>query len=189
MDRDRRSIRLRDFDYGAAGAYFVTLCTVDRACLFGTITGGEMCLNTLGALVEAAWQDTPRLRPNIALDACVVMPNHLHGIVIIETETDAGAGGGVQLRSPARTIGAVVRGFKAATTRQADTPLWQRNYYEHVIRDDRDLDRIRQYIANNPAAWDHDGETRSCRRADRAWVTPQGLPSCAGCGTSGVGRA
>ena len=157
MDRHRRSIRLREFDYAGAGAYFVTLCTVQRACLFGMIVGKEMHPNSLGLLVKAAWRETPLLRTNITLDAFVVMPNHLHGLIIINNEATQ-EGIGIRLRSPAQTLGAAVRGFKAATTRQAGVSLWQRNYYEHIIRDAPSLDRIRHYIADNPAAWDHDGE-------------------------------
>ena len=142
MSLHRRSIRLREFDYAGAGAYFVTICTIQRTCLFGEIVEGEMRLSSLGLLVEEIWRETPLLRPNITLDAFVVMPNHLHGIIVIGDETTQ-EGIGSRLRSPAQTLGATLRGFKAAATKRARRPLWQCNYYEHIIRDDRSLERIR----------------------------------------------
>jgi len=160
----RRSIRLAGRDYAAAGSYFVTICTYDRDLLFGEIIDGCLRPNPLGTIVAREWVKTRQVRPNVGIDARVVMPNHLHGIIVIR---DALRGhqrdGASPLQSPSQTIGAIVRGFKAAATRQIndvrDTPgvtVWQRNYHEHIVRHQRELDRIRAYIATNPSRWDDD---------------------------------
>jgi putative transposase len=160
----RRSIRLKDYDYSQAGAYFVTICT-NKESLFGEIEDGEMRLNQYGSIVHEEWLRTAELRNNIQMDAFVVMPNHMHGIIMI---TDDGRGvlqyaPTKSFRSPSQTIGAIVRGFKSTTTKRINelrgsfgTSVWQRNYYEHVIRDEDDLNRIREYIQNNPLNWDQD---------------------------------
>jgi REP element-mobilizing transposase RayT len=165
----RRSIRLKDYDYTQNGAYYVTICTHGRACLFGEIVDGIMRLNNIGRSVEEEWLHTSDVRPNVALDAFIIMPNHVHGIVVI-TSPGRGVlqyaptnGGPTTFRSPAQTIGAMVRGFKGATTKRINDlrntpgiPVWQRNYYEHIIRNEADLQRIREYIANNPVRWAED---------------------------------
>jgi len=125
-----------------------------------------MVLDDSGRTVMNVWLNTPELRPNVALDKFVVMPTHIHGIVIISER-----GRGVLQyaptgpRSPSQTIGAILRGFKSATTKQINelrnTPgakVLQRNYYEHIIRNDEELNRAREYIANNPAQWETDRE-------------------------------
>jgi len=227
----RRSIRLKGYDYTQPGAYFITICTQGRECLFGEIIDGEMHLNEAGQIVVQTWQDLPNHISNVQLDAFVVMPNHVHGIIII-TERAGGIGAGFK---PARTtmgpgsaggagstagpgsvgagsvgagsepapttttapgpaagsgpttgsgpVGAgsepaptaparsshglpeIVRQFKTFSARRINelrgtpgTPVWQRNYYEHIIRDEFSLSRIRQYIAENPARWDADRE-------------------------------
>jgi REP element-mobilizing transposase RayT len=126
-----------------------------------------MALNDIGRIVDDEWRRTSDVRVEIALDAFVIMPNHLHGIAFIN-EHAKGAGGNVVPRmmrgTGHRSLSSFVSGFKAATTRRVNAigrvmtvPLWQRNYYEHVIRDERDLERIRQYVADNPARWHEDG--------------------------------
>jgi REP element-mobilizing transposase RayT len=173
----RHSIRLKDYDYSQAGAYFVTLCAWQRECLFGDIVDGEMRLNALGQAVLDEWNRTPEIRVQVSLDVSVVMPNHFHGIIAIDGSTFDG--GNVvraycntplpivhnQLRSPSQTIGAIVRGFKSAVTTQINVirqnpncPVWQRNYFERVIRNDAELDRAREYIINNPLKWELDKE-------------------------------
>ena len=166
----RRSIRLQGYDYAEAGAYFVTVCTYNREFLFGEITNGEMRLNEIGQVVIEEWLRTADVRKNIELDAFVVMPNHFHGIVVI-----TGNGRGVlqyaptanqpSLRSPSQTIGAIVRGFKSITTKRINiirntlgVPVWQRNYYEHIIRTEDESNLLREYIVNNPAQWELDEE-------------------------------
>ena len=164
----RRSIRLKGFDYAQSGAYFVTICTKDRECIFGKIVDEEMRLNDKGAIVYAEWLRTTEIRINVITDEFIIMPNHLHGIIMINN------GRGVlqyaptesPFRSPSQTIGAIIRGFKSATTKQINElrgtpgkPVWQRNYFERVIRDEDELNRIREYIIFNPAKWAVDKET------------------------------
>jgi putative transposase len=163
----RRSIRLREYDYAHGGGYFVTICTHGHKCVFGGISRAEMQLNEVGRIVEDEWRRASEIRTEVLLDAFVVMPNHLHGIVFINEHAKR-AGGNVVPRmmrgTGHRSLSALVAGFKAATTRRMNqvlrvpaAPLWQRNYYEHVIRNDEDLGRIRQYVSDNPARWIEDG--------------------------------
>jgi putative transposase len=170
----RRSIRLKGYDYASPGTYFITICTFDRKCIFGEISGRQMKMNAIGQLVMAEWMKTPSIRPNILLGEFVIMPNHLHGLVMIsggqkkpekQYGRDGKIGGrnGEMPRSPSGTIGALVRGFKAAATRcfnefcgTRGNPLWQRNYWEHIVRTEESLNKIRNYIRFNPASWDSD---------------------------------
>ena len=164
---DRRSVRLRHFDYSAPGTYFLTLCTENRECLFGEVIGGEMRLNDLGREVEAEWLRTRQLRRESELDAFVIMPNHLHGIVGIsravrEGEPENASAFGERAK---RSISSMVAGFKAAATARINrmrgtprAPVWQRNFYEHVVRDNDGLAAIRAYIARNPERWSRDAE-------------------------------
>jgi REP element-mobilizing transposase RayT len=170
---NRRSMRLKGFDY-SAGVFFVTLVTANRECVFGDVRNDEMQLNTLGLIVQEEWRRSAEIRPEIHLDAFVVMPNHLHAIVGLATQRDAvGAHGraplpanmGATMFRPARSLGSLVAGFKSAATHRVNTlrrtpnqPLWQRNYYDHVIRNDAELDRIRAYIIENPRRWADDTE-------------------------------
>lgn len=163
----RRSIRLKGHDYSQPGAYFVTVCTQDRACLFGEVTDGEMRLNPAGQLVESGWCAIPDHFPLARLDSFVVMPNHVHGIIVLSNvrATHASPPRHPVLpgrpRGPQRhSIGAIVGSFKSAVTKNINAsrgtpgaPVWQRNYYEHVVRDEGSLNRIRQYILDNPAQW------------------------------------
>jgi putative transposase len=156
--RQRHSIRLQGYNYAQDGAYYITLCTSQRAKLFGQIVDGQMALSDLGRIAEQEWLRTPYVRPNVCLDAFVIMPDHIHAIAVILQCADVTATGG--FRSPSHTLGAIVRGFKAAVTRQANFMaktsglcVWQRNYYEHIVRDEADLNRIRRYIAANPSRW------------------------------------
>jgi REP element-mobilizing transposase RayT len=165
----RRSIRLPGLDYARSGPFFVTICSENRVCLFGDVVNGEMKLNSFGRIVEEEWLRAAQLRPETILDAHVVMPNHFHGIVsILNREAEAadrpGAPSGAPLQRQARSLGALIAQFKATTTRRINelrrrpgSTVWQRNYYEHAIRNARGLERIRNYIAANPALWEHDG--------------------------------
>jgi REP element-mobilizing transposase RayT len=176
----RRSIRLKNYDYSRAGAYFITICTHNRECLFGQIADGEMVLNNAGRIVSGEWRNTPVLRDNIELDEFFVMPNHIHGILMINqpcggvlpyapTNEQSLPDSGVlpyaptKFQSPSKTIGAIIRGYKSSVTKQINiirgqpgVPVWQRNYYERVIRDEKELNYIREYIMNNPSKWDED---------------------------------
>ena len=168
LSRLRRDLRLKGYDYSQAGAYFVTVCTHNRMCLLAAVDDAEMRLSEIGRSVELCWKESPKHFP-VVLDQWLVMSNHLHGIIIIADETPFGA-----LR-PA--LGAIVGAFKSAATkcvnqrrRAPGAPLWQRNFYEHVIRNEADLHRVRQYIVDNPIRWAEDPENpnaiSSRRRAD-----------------------
>jgi REP element-mobilizing transposase RayT len=168
-EHHRRSIRLPGYDYASAGFYFVTVCVRGGKCLLGKVVDGEMRLNEWG---QAAWdcgQGIHEHFPHVALDAFVVMPNHVHAIVALaEREGQVGAQHAAPLQKSkinvaTGSLGAVVRSFKAAVTKQINelrgipgTPFWQRNYWEHIIRDEASLNRIREYIEDNPARWADD---------------------------------
>ncbi len=223
----RRSIRLKGYDYSQPGAYFVTICTQNRECLFGEIRDGEMFLNDAGMMIEKWWLELNKKYPTVETDEYVVMPNHFHGIVVITSrENENGAGDatddvGATLRgrpaggrdpdrgqphrvaptdrpdldrdpdrgqprgdsdaalqpdsgqphrvAPTRpTLGDIMDWFKTMTTNEYirgvkqrgwqpfDRKLWQRNYYEHIVRNERELNAIREYIRNNPANWSLD---------------------------------
>ncbi len=156
----RRSIRLRGHDYAAGGAYFVTLCVANHRPLFGTVVNGRMALNDVGRAASACWRQIPAHFPQVALDEWVIMPDHVHGIIVMSGD-GVGGGRGERFFAPAgrphgtsRTLGSIVRGFKIGLTKSlgGDAP-WQRNYYDIIIRDARALENIRQYIRDNPAHW------------------------------------
>jgi REP element-mobilizing transposase RayT len=172
----RRSIRLKSHDYSRAGAYFITICTQDRACLFGEIANGEMRLNDAGRMVVEEWIKTAEIRIEIESGEYVAMPNHFHAILWISD-----GGRGTARRAPtverfgkpvAGSIPTIIRSFKSAVTKRINesrnTPgmlVWQRNYYEHIIRNDESLNHIRQYIADNPANWETDNENPNMANA------------------------
>jgi putative transposase len=158
----RRSIRLRDFDYRSTAAYFVTIVSHGRNAIFGHVGDGTVALTPLGRTIAGCWQAIPAHFPHASLDEVILMPNHLHGIVLL-AGVDGGAATGARMASG--SLGAVVRSFKAASTRQAKVvnlslggPLWQRGYYERVIRNDRELDALRAYVRENPLKWGQDAE-------------------------------
>ncbi|MCL5962645.1 MAG: hypothetical protein M1358_25600 [Chloroflexi bacterium] len=282
IERHRRSIRLKGFDYTQPGAYFVTICSLNRECLLGEIVNGEMQISECGFIVRKTWENLPQHYINVALDAFVVMPNHVHGIIVLLDEpnpvgaglkpapgdgaldkgaglkpaptsngpldtaagskpapTDDGStalakgnprglsndyppylarhhlaastitgtnrltaivGAGLKpapttydLTGAAETESAIrgeavgrhglpeiVRAFKTFSARRvneyrqsAGVPVWQRNYYEHVIRNDQALDRIREYIQSNPLRWQLDSENPLARGKDEfdEWLT------------------
>jgi len=199
----RRSIRLRDYDYSDAGAYFVTICAQNRDWDFGEIIDGEMRLNELGRVVEACWRAIAGNFPTVKLDAWVIMPNHLHGIILItnsitsvgakqgspalpafgrneyksEAEKDYQGEAGETCFAPTKplhgtlpgtksgSLGAIVQNFKSVSSRKVNklrqrpgSPVWQRNYYERVIRSENELKRAREYIVNNLMEWGLDKE-------------------------------
>ncbi len=212
----RQSIRLPGYDYSQNGGYFITVCTQNRNCLFGGIVDRQMQLNDAGQTARQCWQAIPEHFPCVSCDRFIIMPNHIHGILLINNARQAnirpnagavagakdfsgadvgardfsgadvgakdfsgadvgakdfsGADVGAKDFSPLRgkrpcgtskTIGSIVRGFKIGVTKwmRQNTPvrnIWQRNYYEHVIRNEDELNRIRQYIIDNPLRWDTD---------------------------------
>ena len=160
----RRSIRLQNHDYSQPGAYFVTICTYERECLFGHIQDGAINYTIFGEIVCQEWSRSETIRQEIHIDVYVVMPNHIHGIVVI-THSDGivGAHGRAPLHRSPRSLGSFIAGFKSVVTRRINqtrgtpgSPVWQRNYYEHVIRSEDELLRTRKYILNNPARWFED---------------------------------
>lgn len=171
----RRSIRLKDYDYSEAGAYFVTICTHARECRLGEIVQDEMMLSEAGRIVEFVWQRLPFFFSNVETDAFVVMPNHVHGIVVIVGAKQRADSQGNIIDDPAalplrhgtlpHSLPAIVQNIKSVTTKRINQmrgmkgePVWQRNYYEHIIRNERGLDAIRKYIEDNPLQWTLDAE-------------------------------
>ena len=159
----RRSIRLKGFDYSEPGAYFVTVVSRNRELLFGEVWDGELRLNDTGRVVQAAWYDLSNHFAELSLDAFVVMPNHVHGIIELHVPGRAGLKPAPTKISPG--LFEVVRAFKTFSARSVNklrgtqgSAVWQRNYYEHVIRVETELDRIREYITNNPTQWEIDRE-------------------------------
>lgn len=190
----RRSIRLQGYDYSQAGAYFVTIVAWQRECLFGEIVDGEMRLNDAGNIVQWEWLELPKRLRYIELGAFFVMPNHFHGILIfretagatrqgltiaasgktsLHIETTDGTDGSPLPRGPKpASLGAVMSQFKSRVTKRLwkipslnSTPIWQRNYHDRIIRDEREMDAIWRYIEANPSAWEEDEENP--RRAKR----------------------
>lgn len=165
---NRRSIRLKRYDYSQKGAYFVTICTQNRECVFGEIINGEMHLNGAGDMVERWWCELENKFKNIGLDKHVVMPNHFHGIVIIvgadlRVCPSMGKHTGLPLHRMVQwfktmTTNEYIHGVKQNPNVPIDKRLWQRNYYEHVIRNEEDLNGIREYIITNPLRWAIDKE-------------------------------
>jgi len=160
----RHSIRLKGYDYSQAGAYFVTIVAWQREMIFGVIVEGEMVLNEFGEIVSEKWQWLESHYPFVELGVWVVMPNHFHGILVIH---DDRRGGSRSAPTPTKRkpLGGLIGAFKTVSTKHInllrDTEgqvVWQRNYYEHIIRDEREMDRITRYIESNPAAWAKDAE-------------------------------
>ena len=167
---------MKGYDYARSGAYFTTICTQNRACLFGEIINGEMRLNDAGRMIEKWWNELNRKFPNAKTDELVVMPNHMHGIIMITVgadlrvcphtggaQNDEGAHTGAPLQEMIQWFKTMatneyIRGVKTSDWPSFDSRLWQRNYYEHIIRNDNELDKIREYIVNNPLQWELDTE-------------------------------
>ncbi len=167
----RRSVRLRGWDYARPGAYFVTVCTTQRQHLFGEVVAGEMRLNALGRLVDSVWRRLVQHMPHVDLDAFQVMPNHVHAILRILAAVTPECVGDAQPSPPSRPgvgptsgeLGAMVGNLKAVCTRRINrmrrspgAPVWQRNYWEHIIHDEGEYTRIRDYILTNPVHWADD---------------------------------
>ena len=193
---DRRSIRLKGYDYSADGLYFITICTKERNHYFGRVIDGKMVLNERGQIVKNEWLNTINVRKDeVILHEYIVMPNHFHAIIEIcrrgvshtpqihtpqshtpqshtpddgLTTSDRGVCDTIDrgvcdtidrgvcntpLRSPSKTLGSIIRGFKSAVTKQIGFPVWQRNYHEHIIRNTNAFTKISNYILNNPAQW------------------------------------
>ncbi|MEK6576179.1 MAG: transposase [Nitrospirota bacterium] len=196
----RRSIRFKDYDYSQAGVYFITICVLNRACFFGEIVDGNMKLSDAGEMIQTVWNEIPKHYKHIEIDIFQIMPNHFHGIVFI-----VGAGpcacpnqnithnininGQPQGVAPTvLSLPDVVHRFKTMTTKRYIngvkknnwTPfngkLWQRNYYDHVIRNEEELQRIREYIINNPLQWAEDENNPENIKMNYVGAGPRACP-------------
>ncbi|MBU0530990.1 transposase [Patescibacteria group bacterium] len=163
----RKLLRIHGHDYAEPGYYFVTICTYGRDNIFGIIEHGKIILNDIGRMVEEEWIHTNDIREWFKTDTFVIMPNHFHGIIeIMERYPIVGANGRSPLQQmQPKSLSSCIAGYKSATTKRINVhrntpkqPVWQRNYYEHVIRDETDLDRVREYIRLNPGQWEYDRE-------------------------------
>jgi putative transposase len=185
----RRSIRLKGYDYSQPGAYFVTICAHNNESIFGHVINGNMHLNEFGKIVEKEWLKTFDMRKILKLDIYVIMPNHFHGIIIIADGrgTLQRARTGEKFGKPvSNSIPTIIRLFKSATTKQINQirqttgmELWQHNYYEHIIRNENELNQVLEYIINNPLQWQFDKENPNRRgKLQRAHAgTPQRAPT------------
>jgi putative transposase len=179
----RRSIRLKGYDYSQPGAYFVTLVAHQRQSIFGEVANGVMHLNQYGEILHQVWLDFPRHYPHVSLDAFILMPNHVHGIMVLH-DCRGGSVGNRSLPTGAMSgedllpemaqtrpyhvrhgLSEIVCAFKSFSARRINVlrktpniPVWQRNYYEHIVRDQSELNRIKQYILDNPMKWAEDKE-------------------------------
>ncbi len=171
----RHSIRLPGYDYRAPGTYFVTVVAADRDCL--------LVEPACRSVVERCWRAIPRHLARTRLDLWVVMPNHMHGIIVIDSPLPPERGDAEQTRRLGRqSLGAIVGNFKSVTARRINrirrtpgVPVWQRNYYERVVRNDRELQRIREYIALNPARWALDRENPQRTGESDEWAADEDL--------------
>lgn len=168
----RRSIRLKEYDYSRAGAYFVTVCIKNKVQLLGEIIHREMLLSKIGKVAEKCWNEIPIHYPRVQLDKYIVMPNHIHGIIRIIDDVGAEDFQPLQQTQSKinqfqkiipKSLGSIIRGFKIGITKwcnqcKYERFAWQRNYHEHIIRNEEELNRIREYIVNNPLRWQYDRE-------------------------------
>lgn len=168
----RKSPRLQGYNYAQTGAYFVTICTHERVHWFGAVADGAMVLSRAGEIAWERWFALPDHHPNIELDAFIVMPNHVHGIVVLAPDhtdnadvvpTAVWGAGNLDNAGVVPMLGTVIGSYKSGVTRrirevyqEPELRLWQGRYHDHIIRSEVDLNRIREYVANNPARWDTD---------------------------------
>ena len=153
----RRSIRLEGYDYASKGAYFVTICTHEHACLFGSVEFPKVLLNQAGMMIEKTWDEMAQAYAGVELDLRIVMPNHVHGVIILSSggsiDVDRPALGDLVSRFKTLTVHRYGIGVKAGNWPAYRGAFWQRNYYERIIRDEPALDEVRAYIEDNPRRW------------------------------------
>ncbi len=165
---NRQSIRLKGYDYSLPGMYFITICTNKRKNLFGNIEKSKMYLSDIGIIVDKCWHEIPSHFPFVELDEFVIMPNHIHGIIEIVVGTqDFVSLQSKYFENPNRKFGvqsmnlsSIIRGFKIGVKKWATINnvnfAWQTRFYDHIIRNEKDLNRIREYIIYNPLKWNDD---------------------------------
>ncbi len=193
----RKQLRLKEYDYSQAGAYFVTICTYHREMKLGKISEGVMILSPIGEIAKRCWKEIPNHFPSVVADVFVVMPNHIHGIIVMLGDTFP-----VGARSPRpqqttnraterrpykkTTLGNVVGYFKYQSTKRiseirntSGTKIWQRNYFDHIIRDEQSFNRICEYILTNPERWTFDKENAAKTGIDSfdSWLDSEGEKS------------
>jgi putative transposase len=176
--KNRKTNRLKDYDYSQNGMYFVTVCTKDREELFGEIKDGEMILNRPGRIVSGCYLEIPKHFKNVFLDEYVVMPNHIHGIIeiinnvgadLVSARTRKGQTQGLSLQNKNNIglLSKIIQSFKSRSSveyiklMKSDfgtciTKIWQRSFYDRIIRNETELNRIREYIYKNPQNWEQD---------------------------------
>jgi len=175
-ENQRHSLRLPGYDYREAGGYFITLCCRDSKILFGKIIDGKVNLNNIGKIVDEEWRRTAFVRSNVELDVFIIMPNHLHAIIILKNVGATRRVAPTIGRNPrgplSGSIGAIIGQFKSTTTKRINNQrnsfllrVWQRNYYEHIIRTESELEQIREYIVLNPEKWSLDQENPDVARS------------------------
>jgi len=161
---ERKLNRLKNYDYSQNGYYFITICTKDKREYLGSIEEGRMNLSKFGEVVNECWHQLPKHYLNCSLDSFVVMPNHIHGIIVINNENIVGNG----LKPfPTRGLSEIVRGFKTFSSRKINDKIkrgdrfqWQKSFYDHVIRNEKSLNHLREYILYNPLKWELDIENK-----------------------------
>jgi putative transposase len=170
----RKSIRLKEYDYSTPGEYFITICTRNLVCILGEIVDGEMRLSKAGIIVKQCWEEIPKHFQNVELDEHIVMPNHIHGIIILTEPVGAIHESPLRMTQYQRRtmkLSKIIGRFKITAAKEINllcrTPghsVWERNYYEHIIRNKKNLNNIRDYIANNPIQWFYDDENPNKQR-------------------------
>jgi REP element-mobilizing transposase RayT len=172
----KNSLRLKNYDYSLSGAYFVTISSCKQREIFGQIDNGKMFLSEIGKVANDCWLRIPQHFPMISIDEYVVMPNHVHGIIIIGDSNPVGAENFPPLRLDdglPRPLGNIIRGFKIGVTKWARknttiNTVWQRSFHDHIVRNDLELERIRTYIRNNPLKWHLDRQNSDCMQEEAA---------------------
>jgi putative transposase len=166
MRHERKISRLREFDYRQNGAYAITVCVHERRLAFGRVENGEMKFNRFGRIADEDWRAIPIHYSGVILDEWIVMPNHLHGILFLHNEVPPSVDEERELRQFGKpmsgSLSSIIGNYKSGVTRRiggmraCKTVVWQRGFYEHIIRNERDLQLQREYIRNNPSKWADD---------------------------------
>jgi len=152
----RRTVRLPGFDYSSSGYYFVTICTFQKEWCLGEIIADTMTLNQFGKTIDLVWKDIPKHNLGANLDCYQIMPNHIHGIIVLSRCRGIACNAPTWGHVTAGSLSCVIRSFKSECSKQIGFGLWQRNYYEHIIRNEVELNKIREYIHSNPVNWEKD---------------------------------
>jgi putative transposase len=170
MKQKRRlsSLRLKDFDYSEEGIYFITICTKDRKNFFGKIQNGKMMLNDVGEIAKKCWKEIPKYFPDTVLGTFVIMPNHVHGLIYIKENNNSSVRNENFRSLPpgwhgakSRSLSSIIRGFKIGVTKWCrqnnhDYFSWHKSFYDHIVRNDEELEKIHEYIIFNPQKWELD---------------------------------